>query len=384
MKNPRRTRFLVLAGIGAVSLSIAVAASLSTQSYRYLNVFTEVWGLTRSNYVEPVDESALLDGAFRGMTATLDGASAYLAPGEDKLASAPVGPGRPGMETLPTGGAAIIVRVDPGGPAARAGLDVGDQVWKVAGKSLRQQAWPMVKRRLSGAVGGKLDLTILDGRTFKLRDVKLDLETPKGPGYLLERRDGPVLYLRLYDPDLLDAKALAHDLAQKLGEDKALPLLIDLRGTVGLDPQSIARAGGVFYPGAPVLRLVPRTGTEETVAAPEAAAASFGTRPVFTLIDGTTGGAGEALAALLKEKSGVVLCGRATYGLAGVPEIIPLSRGGSLLLATREMRTPGGARWSEKGMEPDKLITPPTARTAGDEKRDYLLEDALKLARGKA
>ena len=118
MKTPRNKRIAVLVAAGGISLSLAFAASLNS-SYRYLNVFQEVWGLTRSNYVESVDENALLDGAFRGMTGALDGGSAYLAPGEEKILSSGPGPGRPGMETLPSGGAAVIVRVDPAGPAAR-------------------------------------------------------------------------------------------------------------------------------------------------------------------------------------------------------------------------------------------------------------------------
>jgi carboxyl-terminal processing protease len=376
----RRRVFAAVAIAGAISLSLVFAASISSSAYRYLNVFQEVWGLTRSNYVEPVDENALLDGAFRGMAGSLDGTSAYLAPGEDKAVTAAPGPGRPGMETLPSAGAAVIVRVDPGGPAARAGLDVGDQVWKIGGRSMRQQPWPLAKRRLAGQVGGKLDLTILDGKTFKLREVKVDLEAPASPGYLLEKRDGPVVYLRLYDPDFVDTRTLSKDLAQKLDEDQKAPLLVDLRGTVGLDVQTMSKLGGVFFPGEQLLKLVPRSGSDEVVTATDGKPLPLH-RPVFALMDGTTGGTGEAFAALLKNKSDATLLGRATYGLGGIPEVIPLTHGGSLLLTSREFRTIAGVRWSEKGLEPDKLIPPQTVRAGADEKRDYLLEDALKVVR---
>ncbi len=379
--NPagRRSRLFAVAAVLGLPLTLVLAAGLSGGSaYRYLGVFQEVWTVTRTNYVEPVDETDLLDGAYRGMLSSLDGASAYLAPGEEKVLQSPPGAGRPGMETLPSGGGLVIVRVDAGGPAARAGLEVGDQVWKIGGKPVRQMAWPQAKRRLSGPVGGKLDLQILEGRSFKLREARVDLEVPKSVGYALERR-GPTLYLRLDDPDVVDPKGLAAELGPQLDADRSTPLLVDLRGTVGLDAAAIGRVAGVFFPGSALLRLVQRSGMEETVSAADGRELAL-RRPLYALVDGTTAGAGEAVAALLRERAKATVIGRSTYGLGVVPELIPLSSGGSILLGTREIRTTGGVRWSEKGLEPDKVLTPAPATRAGadDDKRDLLLDEALR------
>lgn len=378
MTRSRRARVLVSVALGVASLSLVLAASLQSRAaYRYLDVFQQVWTLTRANYVEPVDESTLLDGAFRGMLTSLDGASAFLAPGEEKLLASPPGAGRPGFETLPSGGGPIVVRVDPDGPAARAGLEVGDQIWKAGGKPLRQMAWPQVKRKLSGAPGGKLDLTILEGRSAKLKDVTVDLELLRGPGYTLQRK-GPALHLRIQDPDAVDARALARDLGQRLAAERGASLLVDLRGTVGLDVDGFARVAGALVPAGPALRIVPRTGEEQSVAAIDARPPALprnGT--TYVLVDGTTAGTGEALAQSLREKVGATLCGRSTYGLGSLPEVIPLSKGGSLLLTTREMRSPGGATWSDKGLEPDKILAPQYSRAAED-KSDLLLDEALR------
>ena len=53
--------------------------------YRPLGLFTEVLGLVRSNYVEPVELKPLLSGAFAGMTEALDPFSEYVPP--DKMAA---------------------------------------------------------------------------------------------------------------------------------------------------------------------------------------------------------------------------------------------------------------------------------------------------------
>jgi carboxyl-terminal processing protease len=379
MKNPRRTRAAVLLLAGVAAATFFLAAGLANRSaYRYLGVFQEVWGLTRANYVEPVDESALLDGALRGMVGALDGASAYLAPGEEKALAAPPGPGRPGMETLPAGGAQVIVRVDPNGPASRAGLEVGDQIWKIGGSSTREQSWPQIKRRLAGAPGEKLSLVVLDGRNFKLREVQVELEAPKGPQFVVERRDGPVVHLKLGDVDFVDDRVLSRDLKQKLADNSGAPLLVDLRGVVSLTPESAVRIAGLFFPGGPVLRLATRSGREESLGAAPGKPIAL-PRQVFVLVDGSTAGVGEALAAVLKEKAGAVLCGRTTYALGALPEVVPLPHGGSVLLATRELQTAGGVSWSEKGLTPDKILAPQPGRlAAADPHRDMLLEDALR------
>lgn len=385
MNDPRRRRLLALAAV-SLPVAIVLAAGVSGGSaYRYVSVFEEVWRHTRANYVEPVDDAALLAGAYRGMATALDGASAYIPAGEEKALRQPPAAGRPGLEVLPSGGGLGIVKVQAGGPGDRAGLKLGDQIWKIGGKSVRYQAWPQAKRRLSGPVGSKLDLTVLDGRTFKLRTVKVDLEAPKGPGYLIEGRSG-VVYLRIDDPEFVDARALARDLAAQpakdgAGQPAAAALLVDLRGTVGLDPIAIGRIAGAFFPGAAVLRLVQRSGVEETISAPEGAApAGLTQRSVYALVDGSTAGAGEALAAVLKERGKAVVIGRSTYGLGSVPELIALTSGDHLLLGTREMRTTGGARWAEEGLEPDQVLTPlPTARAAADGSEDTLLDEALRV-----
>ena len=81
----QRFRFLVpfASGVAAAALFLGLSGSvtsLAATRYEDLNLFTSVLNLVRKNYVEPVDESALIEGAVRGMLATLDPHSSYLAP----------------------------------------------------------------------------------------------------------------------------------------------------------------------------------------------------------------------------------------------------------------------------------------------------------------
>jgi carboxyl-terminal processing protease len=373
----RRRLYFGAAALAAV-VTLAFAASLPGRgSYRYLNVFQEVWGLTRANYVEPVNEAEMLKGAYRGMLASVDAVSSYLEPGEEKLLAEAEPAGGLGIELLPAGGIPVVVRVEPGSVAEKQGIGVGDQVWKVGGKSTRLVAWPVLRRMVRGAPGTTVDLEVLDAKKFDMNTRKLTFEPGTGKGFTLSRLEGPVIALHLADPATVAADALRTELAAARAADPAAPLLVDLRGAAGLAPRELARLSGVLLPGGDLLKLAARGGVEETVRAPELPRAELPAK-LFVLVDGTTAGTGEALAALLRERANGVLIGRPTYGLAGLPELIPLSSGAHVLLSTRQMSTPSGATWAEKGLEPAKILTPgqQVAKAA-----DPLLETALRWIR---
>jgi carboxyl-terminal processing protease len=377
--TPRsRRRLLIGAAALAAVVTLALAAVLPARgTYRYLNVFQEVWGLTRSNYVEPVNEAELLEGAYRGMLASVDAVSAYLEPGEEKLLAEAEPAGSLGIELLPAGGIPVVVRVEPGSSAEKQGIGVGDQVWKIGGKSTRLVAWPVLRRMVRGTPGTTVDLEVLDSRKFDMNTRSLTFEGGARKGFTLDRLEGPVLALRLADPASVAPDALRAELAAARTAAPAAPLLLDLRGAAGLAPRELVRLSGVLLPGGELVKLASRGGADEVVRAPDLPRAELPAK-LFVLVDGTTAGTGEAVAVLLQERANGVLIGRPTYGLAGRPELIPLSGGGHVLLSTRQMRSPSGASWSEKGLEPAKILTPgqQVAKAA-----DPLLETALRWIR---
>ncbi len=381
--SQRRLVPLLLVFVAGVAVSWTLAKGFPSQStYRYLKVFQEVWALTRANYVEPIDEPALLDGAYRGMLASLDAASAYLGPEEEALLARAVGSGHAGLEVLPSGGVPVVVRVDPGGGAEAAGLEPGDQIWKVGKQSTRMLAWPLLVRLLRGEPGSTLSMVVLDGRTFKMREVEVKLAAPSGEGFDLTFEEPGVVALRLRSLDALDTGALGRGVRGKLAEHPGAALLVDLRGVVGLDTDELVRLAGALIPGGELVRLVDRAGATTVVQAPDALPLEVG-GGLFVLVDGSTAGVAEALALVLKERAGARLCGRETYGLGAVPERIPLRSGGSVLLATRQMFSPDGSVWTEDGITPDKEIAFRRVERGDDEsaRPDPMREDALSWIR---
>ncbi len=386
MRRISRSRYVaifLLVGVGIVA-SLAFAAGLSHRNaYRYLNVFQEVWALTNANYVEAVDEPELLQGAYQGMLASLDAVSGYLSDEQLALLQKSPGPARPGFELLPSGGVPIIVRIDPGGPADAVGLKVGDQIWKVADTPTRNLALPLLERLVAGSPGERLDLVVFGGSEFKLRKISLELSVPTDAGFTLEDKGDGLLYLRLRSIERVDPVLLGRRLRAAQVTHSTSALLIDLRAVIGLDPASVSRFSGLLFAGGSLMRFVPRIGKTEVITAPTATQPVLPTA-VYVLTDASTAGMGEALAALLSEKSSAVSCGRKTYGLGVLPEVIPLREGGQILLSTRAIETSAGTRWAGEGLTPAKSF--PVRSTLDLDKgkkgsTDHLLEQTLAWIR---
>src|SRR5262249_1805708 len=143
--------------------------------YKYLNVFAEVYTLVKGNYVDPVDENTLLDGAYHGMVGGLDPFSGFLGREEfQAMQKDPVGgPAEPGIEALKAPGGAVVVAVRPGSDAEKAGLKTGDQIWAMDGTPSRQLCLAQMRRAQRGAEGSIARMLIYHPRSQKREELKL-------------------------------------------------------------------------------------------------------------------------------------------------------------------------------------------------------------------
>src|SRR3954468_21669136 len=78
-----------LAGAGLATLVLQTgmlpgAIAASSETYRQLGLFGDVYDRVRTGYVEPPNEAKLIEGAINGMLTSLDPHSSYLSPNEFK------------------------------------------------------------------------------------------------------------------------------------------------------------------------------------------------------------------------------------------------------------------------------------------------------------
>ena len=169
-KSGARIRNFGLVGVGlvaGVALSLqfpavaqkAAGAPLPLDELRQL---ADVYGLIKSDYVEPVDDKKLLSEAITGMVSSLDPHSVYL----DKRAYREMRESMQGrfvglgIEVSMEDGYVKIVSPIEDSPAYRAGIKPGDLITRIDGVPIKGLTLDDAIKKMRGAPGSKVALTI--------------------------------------------------------------------------------------------------------------------------------------------------------------------------------------------------------------------------------
>lgn len=368
-------------------------------SWRQAQLFADVLAKLRAEYVDPVDDSVLIDLALRGMLAGLDPHSAYLAPGEfqqlDDLTHGSYD--GVGLDLVAEPEGLRVVAPLAGSPAARAGLARGDIVTAIDGRPVATLDPTAALALLRGTAGSAVEISVRrapqqgsrsgDGAaaseviTLKRERVRMSSVTATAlePGYL---------HLRVSQFSGTTARDLARELA-RLGQDgPPRGAILDLRGN----------GGGIFDAAVEVADLFLEDGVIVTSEG-RAEDASFERRanagdalsgvPLVVLVDAATASAAEIVVGALKDRHRGVVLGSNTFGKGSVQTVLPLAQGGALKYTSARWRTPSGQPIPLTGIEPDisLRVAPLPDRSGASAQSDPALAQALlavkaaKLAR---
>ncbi len=126
----KKIAFLILSAALMVLLLSGALFGQGTQKssvYRYLSIFSEVFDLVRSNYVEQVSSDQLMEGAFTGVTDAIDEFSYYVPPAQMAQYKnfVDVEDNGVGLVVTKRFGYAYVIATVPGSPADKAGIERG-------------------------------------------------------------------------------------------------------------------------------------------------------------------------------------------------------------------------------------------------------------------
>ena len=350
---------MLLASIGVVLLlvggGLVVNVGAAESSYRQAVLFAEVLSQVSDNYVDPIDPTALLDGAYEGMLAGLDPNGAYLSPGEvaDWKKKRAEGLIQPGFSVLRVGRVLQVVSVVPGSDAETAGLEVGDHLRAIDGVLTADRSLGQARRMLDGEVGSVVRLEVLHpSDSFRREEIEVARRAQSRPGFTIDVEDG-IAVLRLADLRATDAELLATELADVRSRGIE-HLLVDLRfladgGPHDLGPAAAGLAGPIH------LRLRDRSG-RQLDSVEQAAIKPVWPGPLSVLVNGATAGAAEALALSLRLSRGARVYGQSTYGLGAEPKLYELDNGAGILVSASRWETEVGETWNGDGIVPDEVV----------------------------
>ncbi len=147
---------------------VATGATPKGLPWEEARLFAEVYERIKREYVDDVDDHALMDKAIRGMVAALDPHSAYLDSEEfEEIRLSTMGsyPGV-GIEVVAEDSAVKILRPIDGSPAQQAGLLPGDEIVKIDGNDIGADLAGAISR-MRGASGSTVRLTRSAARKWR-------------------------------------------------------------------------------------------------------------------------------------------------------------------------------------------------------------------------
>ena len=334
---------------------LADRAGEEENSYRQAVLFAEILSLVMDNYVDDVEARRLLDGAYEGLLAGLDSNGAYLTPEEvAEWKRAPEGKTvGPGISVLKGGSSLQVVAVDPGSPAEREGVAVGDQVREVDGRPVKDLSLAQCRRLLAGAVGSTVRLDLLRREDdFARYTVEIERTARRGRAYDLEVKED-VAVLAIHRLDTLDVEALTAELDDVHTRGVAR-LLIDLRNTSGDAPPAALPVASLFLDHAQLV-LRDRAGEVKRSADTRANTTRW-KGDVSVLVNGASAGGAEALALLLQGNADARIFGEPTFGMGAESDLLELEDGSALLVSVALWETGDGTAWNADGIKPDREV----------------------------
>ncbi len=325
------------------------AGAQSDSVFKYLGLFTEVLGLIRREYVDPVNSEQLLAGAVEGAVEALGPGAVWVPQVAAERYAAALRPERAetGLTLRRERGIPYVTSVLEGSPAARSGIGPGMILAEIDGRATRElPGWEFVTV-LQGEPGERRQLLLLD--RGKERRVELILERLTTPLPRLERQ-GEISILRL--PALgRETLPSLRDLLMRLQEQDTPRLLIDLLGCSHGEPELGFQAAGLWVEGD-LGSAISRNEVSRRFTSDQSAVWKG---EMVVLVDSGTRGACEVLAGVLRSRAGAKLVGLKTFGWAGEQEFVPLPSGGKLHL-TRAFYAPQGAKPLAEGIDPDVAV----------------------------
>jgi carboxyl-terminal processing protease len=358
----KRSGLFAAALVTVVLLSLrqdgGAATSNSTDTYKQLNLFGEVFERVRAEYVDDVSDDSLVESAINGMLTSLDPHSNYLNTKNfnDMKVQTRGEFGGLGIEVSMENGLVKVVSPIDDTPAARAGLKPGDLITHLDGDPVQGMTLPEAVEKMRGLVNTEIKLTIRrEGK--EPFDVKLTRATIKIQSVRSHIEADNIGYVRITtfneqtDVGLNNAMK---NLKQQAG-NKLLGVILDLRNNPGgLLDQAVAVSDAFLDKGEIVSTRGRRSEDAQRYnARPGDIAAGL---PVAVLINGGSASASEIVAGALQDHHRAILLGTRSFGKGSVQTIIPLPGHGAMRLTTARYYTPSGRSIQAKGIDPDIVV----------------------------
>ena len=325
-------------------------------------LFDDVLRHVRSDFVDSISDSTLYRKSVDGMLYELrDPYSTFLPP--DRFArlneSTSGNYAGLGLETDLRDGWLIVVAPLPGGPAERAGLQPGDRIVEIMGKSSKGWTSEEASKALRGKPGTSVTLKVERPGAPAPMEMKLVRSTIHQSAVRRASMLGDgVGYIDLKAFSDSSAKEMNGAITSLLAHGMKT-LVLDLRTNPGgLLNQGVKVSDLFLNPGQRIVSMHGRL-PEANREFADTAKQRWPNLPLIVLVDGRSASAAEIVAGALQDHDRALIVGTPTYGKGSAQSVVSFGDQGGLKLTTARWFTPVGRSITRPRPGDDESDDPP-------------------------
>lgn len=366
----------MVAGIGA-SMQFSAMAQKNVNGplpLEELRQLTDVFGLIKSDYVEPIEDKKLLTEAITGMVASLDPHSAYL----DKKAFKELREGTQGkfvglgIEVGMEDGYVKVISPIEDSPAYRAGIKAGDLITRLDAVPVKGMTLDEAVKKMRGEPHTKITLTIArkdEDKPIILTITREEIKVQSVKAKMVEPGYGWLRVAQFQEPTVED---MAKKITALYAQDPNMKgLVLDLRNDPGGVLPGAIGVSAAFLPKDSVIVstngqladskqtfygrrefYAARSQTDPLAKLPDAVKKV----PMVVLVNTGSASASEIVAGALQDYKRAKVIGMQTFGKGSVQTIRQLTFDTAVKLTTARYYTPNGRSIQAKGIVPDLLV----------------------------
>jgi len=332
------------------------------EGYVELELFAEVLDRITKYYFEPVDWSALIQGAIDGMLKSLnDPQSTFFTAQEleNFLLQTTGSFGGIGVRIVDVGEEVVIFEIIPGTPAEKAGLFPGDRISRAAGEDLAGRGVERAMELLRGPKGTSITISVLRPGADEAMEMTLSRDDIKMRAVTSRMLQPGLGYIKISSFDNHTGEDFTRQFALLEQEGLHKGLILDLRNNTGGLVDEAIKVAKLLVPAGEITRMVDRSGQARNIHYSSASPLSY---PLVVLVNEETASAAEIVAGALQDRGTALLVGVKTYGKATVQHLDhQLPSDSALRLTVAKYLTPSGKDIHGYGLQPDYQAELPAA-----------------------
>jgi len=337
-----------------ISDFLSEPASDTSNTDELFKPFCDAWTQIHEEAAEPLDDNALMESALSSMMEAIgDPHTDYMPPEVWQQVNESMSGAYEGIGAVvgesEEYGGLELVSIMDGSPAEKAGLHSGDVIVEVEGQDVTDLSQNEIIALVRGPAGTLVRLGVMREGTSEMLKFEVKRDRISIPSVTSEVLDGNIGYVRLSQFEFETGEALRNALSE-MNANELNGLILDLRGDPGGYLTTAIDVGSVFIMSGPI--VIERSPGQEY--AHEALGNAIAPDvPLVVLVDQGSASASELIAGALQDTGRATVVGMQTFGKGSVQTWRELSNGGGIRITISRWYTPNGNSVSEVGITPD-------------------------------